>query len=456
MRQTRQNLRQNNPQGRTPGSASDARVAIARWSVGCVMPVVEAFLCRPPFDPAAEAAAATLLARIRVQGDRAVLAAARQFDGAALTPATMQVRPDELEAARRQVSPAIRRAVASAHRRVTAFARAGMRRNWRMPTGRGGSLGEQFMPLDRVGVYIPGGTAPLASTAVMTATLAQAAGVAEIVACTPCGPSRQINPALLYALQISGATETYKVGGIQAIGLMAFGSRTVRPVQKIVGPGNAFVTAAKRQVFGYVAIDQVAGPSEIAVLADGAANPAWVAADLLSQAEHGSGHERALLATDSAELAKAVQQELARQLPLLSRAGIVRRMLAKGGMLLVVTPDLNAAVELCNRFAPEHLELLVRQPRRLVPRMRAAGAIFVGGWTPEPAGDFAAGPSHVLPTGGAARMFSGLTVDDFRRRSSVIEFTRRDLATALPVITTFGAVEGLDAHARSGTIRFES
>jgi histidinol dehydrogenase len=258
---------------------------------------------------------------------------------------------------------------------------------------------------------------------------------------------------LLHALQQAGATEIYKVGGIQAVGLMAFGTRRVRPVQKIVGPGNAYVTAAKRQVFGYVAIDQVAGPSEIAVLADASANPAWVAADLLSQAEHGSGHERALLATDSAKLAAAVQAELDAQIPKLSRAALVRRVLPRG-VLLVVTPDLDAAVELCNRFAPEHLELMVRQPRRVLPRLRAAGAIFVGGWTPEPAGDFAAGPSHVLPTGGAARMFSGLTVEDFRRRSSVIEYTRRDLAAALPVIEAFGAVEGLDAHARSATIRF--
>jgi histidinol dehydrogenase len=255
-------------------------------------------------------------------------------------------------------------------------------------------------------------------------------------------------------LQVAGATEIYKVGGIQAIGLMAFGTRTVQPVQKIVGPGNAFVTAAKRQVFGYVAIDQVAGPSEIAILADRSANPAWVAADLLSQAEHGSGHERALLATPSKALAQAVQKELERQIPLLSRAAIVRRMMAKNGILLVVTPKIDDALELCNQFAPEHLELMAQQPERLVPQVRAAGAIFVGPWTPEPAGDFAAGPSHVLPTGGAARMFSGLTADDFRRRSSIIAFKRRDLEKTRATIETFGAVEGLDAHARSASIRF--
>ncbi len=436
--------------GRLPGKSA----RIVKWSPGRSTPAVEDFFSRPAFDPAAEVAAATLLADIRKRGDVAILAAARRFDGAKLTATSMRVTAAELAAATREVSPAIRRAVNEAYRRVTAFARAGLRRDWRMPTGRGGSLGEQFTPLDRVGVYVPGGAAPLASTAVMTATLAHVAGVPEIVACTPCGASGQVNPVLLYALQVAGAAEIYKVGGIQAIGLMAFGTRAVRPVQKIVGPGNAYVTAAKRQVFGYVAIDQVAGPSEIAVLADGSANPAWVAADLLSQAEHGSGHERALLATDSMSLAQAVQAELDAQIPKLSRAELVRRVLPKG-VLLVVTPDLDAAVELCNRFAPEHLEVMTHQPRRLLPRLRAAGAIFLGGWTPEPAGDFAAGPSHVLPTGGAARMFSGLTVEDFRRRSSVIEYTRRDLVAALPVIETFGAVEGLDAHARSATIRFE-
>ena len=436
----------------TPLSSKSVR--IVRWSPGGVAPEVDVFLRRPAFDPAAETAAAALLAEIRKRGAAAVLAAARRFDGANLTPATLRVTVAELAAATRAVSPAIRRAVAAANRRVAVFARAGLRCNWRMPAGCGGTLGEQFTPLDRVGVYVPGGTAPLASTAIMTATLARVAGVPEIVACTPCGPSGQVNSVLLHALQVAGATEIYKVGGIQAIGLMAFGTRAIRPVQKIVGPGNAYVTAAKRQVFGYVAIDQVAGPSEIAVLADRFANPAWVAADLLSQAEHGSGHERALLVTDSMKLACAVQVELAAQIPKLSRAALVCRVLPRG-VLLVVTPGLDAAVELCNRFAPEHLELMVRHARRLLPRIRAAGAIFVGGWTPEPAGDFAAGPSHVLPTGGAARMFSGLTVEDFRRRSSVIEYTRRDLAAALPVIETFGAVEGLDAHSRSATIRFE-
>jgi histidinol dehydrogenase len=289
----------------------------------------------------------------------------------------------------------------------------------------------------------------------MTATLAKVAGVREIVACTPCGRDRSVNPVLLHALGVAGATEVYRVGGIQAIGLMAFGSQSVRPVQKIVGPGGAYVTAAKRQVYGHVALDLVAGPSEIAILADKTAKPGWVAADLLSQLEHGTGHEKALLVTDSAELAQGVSDQLAWQTPQLTRAGRITPLL-ETGLLLVVVPTLDQGAELCNRFAPEHLELMVARPRHFLPRLTAAGAIFVGHWTPESAGDFAAGPSHVLPTGGAARCFSGLTVEDFRRRTSVIEYARNDLRDAREIIETFGAIEGLDAHARAGSIRFQA
>jgi histidinol dehydrogenase len=426
---------------------------IITWSSTQPNRDVEAFLSRPAFDPAAERAAARVLADVRRRGLPAVLDAARRFQGVALRPADLRVGAAEWRRAAARVPRPVAAAVREAHRRVTAFAQAGLRRDWQMPSPGGGRLGERFLPLERVGVYVPGGTAPLASTAIMTATLAQVAGVREIVACTPCGPDKQINPVLLYALRLAGATEVYRVGGIQAIGLMAFGASRVRPVSKIVGPGNAYVTAAKRQVYGFVAIDQVAGPSEIAVLADASAKPAWVAADLLSQLEHGSGLEKALLVTDSAELALAVADELAWQIPKLSRQKLINRAIEAGGLLLVVVPNLREGMALCNRFAPEHLELMVRQPDRFLPEVRAAGAVFVGPWTPESAGDFVAGPSHVLPTGGAARMFSGLTVEDFRRRTSVVQFTRRDLEQTLPVIEAFGAVEGLDAHARSASIR---
>ena len=429
-------------------------IPIAYWSTRKSSEAIDAFLKRPAFDPDAERAAATVLADIRANGDAAVLAAAKRFDGVDLKPSEMLVTAEQLAEASREVAPPVRRAVREAYRRVTAFAKAGLRKDWQMTTRHGGRLGERFLPLDRVGVYIPGGGAPLASTAIMTATLAKVAGVREIVACTPCGKDKSVNPVLLHALKIAGATEVYRIGGIQAIGMMAYGTQSVPAVQKIVGPGGAYVTAAKRQVYGHVALDLVAGPSEIAILADKTAKPAWVAADLLSQLEHGTGHEKALLVTDSAELAQGVSDQLAWQTPQLSRAARVTPMLEKG-LLLVVVPSLDQGAELCNRFAPEHLELMVSRPRQFLPRLTAAGAIFVGHWTPESAGDFAAGPSHVLPTGGAARSFSGLTVDDFRRRTSIIEYARNDLRDALEIIETFGAIEGLDAHARAGTIRFE-
>jgi len=428
---------------------------ILNWSKKKTSPVVEAFLARPAFAPAAEAAAAELLADIRTRGDAAVLAAAKRFDGAVLKTAELRVSAGDIRAAAKAVPANVKRAVREAHARVWRFAEAGLRKPWQLRTPRGGRTGEFYTPMDRVGVYVPGGTAPLASTAVMTVTLAKAAGVGEIVACTPCGRDKTVNPVLLYALGLAGATEIYRVGGIQSIGLMAFGTRTVRPVQKIVGPGNAYVTAAKRQVYGYVAIDQVAGPSEIAVLADDSADPAWVAADLLSQAEHGSGHEKALLATDSQALAESVRAEILAQTPKLSRAAMVRRVIDQGGILLAVAPDLAQGMELVNRFAPEHFEIVTRDAQARLGDVRAAGAVFVGGWTPEPAGDFVAGPSHVLPTGGAARMFNGLTVDDFRRRHSFVAFTRADLAETRSAIETFAKVEGLDAHGRSASIRFE-
>jgi len=428
-------------------------VPIVKWSAAKPDPQVEAFLCRPAFDGAAEIAAAQVLADVRARGDAAVIDAVRKFDGATLTAKTLRVPDKTLAAAEQALSPAVRRAVRDAHRRITAFAKAGLRQGWEQPTPCGGRQGEFFTAMDRVGVYVPGGTAPLASTALMTVTLARVAGVREIVACTPCAADGTVNPVLLAALVQAGATEIYRVGGIQAIGLMAFGTATARPVQLIAGPGNAYVTAAKRQVYGYVAIDQVAGPSEIAVLADESATPAWVAADLLSQAEHGSGHEKALLVTTSRALAEAVCDEIVWQMQSLSRQDIIARMMEKG-MLLVVVPDLAEGMALVNRFAPEHFELCVRSPRRWLKQVRAAGAVFVGHWTPESAGDFVAGPSHVLPTGGAARMFSGLTADTFRRRTSFVEFTREDLAETRRTIETFGEIEGLDAHGMAATVRF--
>ncbi|MEI8352557.1 MAG: histidinol dehydrogenase, partial [bacterium] len=313
---------------------------------------------------------------------------------------------------------------------------------------------EQFVPFDRVGVYIPGGQAPLVSTVFMTVTLAKVAGVQQIVACTPSDSHGKVNPHILFALEMAGATEIYRVGGIQAIGMMAYGTKSVGKVQKIVGPGGAYVTAAKKLVYGDVALDLVAGPSEIAILADETAPAECVAADLLSQAEHGTGLEKALLVTNSGALAARVADQLMTQSETLSRKQAIQRVLERGTLLVVVN-TLDDGMELCNQFAPEHLEIMVREPRNWLRKVRAAGAVFFGTWTPESAGDFVAGPSHVLPTGGTATMFSGLTVDDFRRRTSFMAFTRADLQETLPVIEAFARVEGLDAHARAARMRFE-
>ncbi|MEA3471495.1 MAG: histidinol dehydrogenase, partial [Thermodesulfobacteriota bacterium] len=278
--------------------------------------------------------------------------------------------------------------------------------------------------------------------------------VPQIVACTPADKRNRVDPHLLYALDLAGATEVYKLGGIQAIGAMAYGTRTIAKVRKIVGPGGPYVTAAKKLVYGEVALDMVAGPSEIAILADESVSAVCVAADLLSQAEHGTGLEKALLVTPSARLAESVKKELLKQTETLSRREAIRKVLASG-TLLVVVDNLDIGMDLCNCFAPEHFELLVKEPRRWIRGVKAAGAVFAGQWTPESAGDFACGPSHVLPTGGTAALFSGLTVEDFRRRTSIMALTRADLKDILPVIEAFGRVEGLDAHVRSAQARFE-
>ena len=431
-------------------------VRIVEWSAQKPQSrYVTKFLERSAFPEEAEKAAAEVLAAIRKDGDKAVAQYVEKFEGAKLTPKKFRVTDAELAAAEAKVSPALKKAVKDAYNRVMKFSKASLKAPWTMKTPKGGSAGEFYSPMDRVGVYVPGGTAPLASTSVMTVTLAKAAGVKEIVACTPAGPTGMPNPVLLYALKLAGATEVYRVGGIQAIGLMAFGTKTVKNVQKIVGPGNAFVTAAKRQVYGYVGIDQVAGPSEIAVLADGMVDAKWVAADLLSQAEHGSGWEKSLLVTQSAAFAEEVKKEMFAQTETLSRRALIQRVFDRDGVLFCVTPTLEDGLELVNRFAPEHFEIMCKDALRLMKGVRAAGAVFAGAWTPESAGDFVAGPSHVLPTGGAANMFNGLTPDDFRRRHSYVAFTQGDLAETKATIEAFAQVEGLDAHGRAASIRFE-
>lgn len=415
---------------------------------------IEDFLLRPPVEKGADKIAADVLADIKKRGDRAVVKYARQFDRSPVTLDTLRVTKAELAEAKKAVDAEFKKAAKEAHKRIVEFAVAGLREDWKMPAPQGGWLGEKFVALDRVGAYIPGGAAPLASTALMTLTLAQVAGVPERVACTPARADSSVNPYILFALDLAGATEIYKVGGIQAIGAMAYGTKTIGKVQKIVGPGGPYVTAAKRLVYGDVALDMVAGPSEIAVLADDSANPAHVAADLLSQAEHGTGSEKALLVTTSEKIAKAVRAELDAQAKTLTRKGPVTKVLARGCILAVV-PNIGKGIELCNRFAPEHMEVITKNAEKVAEKIHTAGAIFMGPWTPEAVGDFAAGPSHVLPTGGTAAFFSGLTVEDFRRRISLIHFTKEDLKETVSVVEAFGRVETLDAHARSATIRLE-
>ena len=414
---------------------------------------IEAFNARPAFPEEAERAAAAAIAEIRARGDAAVVELVAKFEGFK-APRASALRVDLAKVSEKRIDPKLVKAVKDAHRRVMRFSKASLRKAWSIPSPRGGRLGEFYSPMDRVGVYVPGGTAPLASTSVMTVTLAKAAGVKEIVACTPAGRDGKVNPVLLYALKLAGATEIYRVGGIQAIGMMAFGTRTCRKVQKIAGPGNAFVTAAKRQVYGYVAIDQVAGPSEIAVLADGSVDARWIAADLLSQAEHGSGWEKSLCVATSRRFAEKVRDEVLAQAATLSRRELVQRVIDRDGILIVVAKNVREGLEIVNRFAPEHFAIMTKDALRVMKGVRSAGAVFAGPWTPESAGDFVAGPSHVLPTGGAANTFHGLTPDDFRRRHSFVAFTRADLAETAPTIAAFAAVEGLDGHGRAASIRF--
>jgi histidinol dehydrogenase len=427
---------------------------IVKWGTDKKYKRVEDFLLRPSVEEEAMKVAARILADVKERGDKAVIDCARLYDGSNISNRRIRVSAEEIADARKHVDEDFKTAAQEAHRRITVFSQNGLRDDWRMDTPKGGMLGERFVPFDRVGAYIPGGAAPLASTALMTLTLAKVAGVRDLVACSPADKEGKLNPYIIYALNLAGATEIYKVGGIHAIGAMAYGTKSISKVRKIVGPGGPFVTAAKRLVYGDVALDMVAGPSEIAVLCDTSANPAHVAADLLSQAEHGTGSEKAMLVTTSQKQAEAVRSEILQQAEKLPRSEPIHQVLKKG-MLLVVVKDVRDGVKLCNRFAPEHMELIVKNPDKWIGKVDNAGALFIGEWTPESVGDFAAGPSHVLPTGGTAAYFSGLTVEDFRRRVSLIRFTREDLQDTLPIVEAFGRIETLDGHAHSAAIRFK-
>jgi histidinol dehydrogenase len=404
------------------------------------------------FDAGIEQRTKAILHEVCLRGDDAILDFTEKFDGAKLTAEQLAVTQAELFNASLAADESLRAAVAEAEGNIASFAKKSKRKDWSGKNSHGASVGEKFDPFQRVGVYIPGGTAPLVSTALMTITLAKVAGCKEIVVTTPSGKDGSINPAILFAARAAGATEIYRVGGAQAIAALAYGTKTIRRVQKIFGPGNAYVSMAKRLLVGRVAIDLLAGPSDLLVIADDTANPKFAAADMLAQAEHGSGHERVWLVTTSAKILKAVEKEISKQLPKLPRREFIQRVLDRNTWLIQVA-SVADAVALANQLAPEHCEVITRDARRVSGGIVTAGAIFLGNWSPTVLGDYVAGPSHVLPTDGAGASFAGLTVDQFQRRTSVVEYNRASLKRALKVVKKFAELEGLDAHGKSAEVR---
>jgi histidinol dehydrogenase len=404
------------------------------------------------FDAGIEERTRAILHDVFVRGDAAVLEFTEKFDGARLTADQLAITQAELMAASLKADEPLRAAIAEAEKNIADFARKSKRRNWQTKNSHGASVGEKFDPFQRVGVYIPGGTAPLVSTALMTIVLARVAGCREIVVCTPCGKDGGINPALLFAARSAGATEIYRIGGAQAIAALAYGTATIRRVAKIFGPGNDYVVTAKRLLVGRVAIDLPPGPSEVLVLADDTANAKFAAADLLAQAEHGHGDGRVWLVTTSAKFLKAVQQEIGRQLPKQVRREAIQKTLDQNGWLIQVA-NLAEGVALTNQLAPEHCEIMTRNARKVSEGVLTAGAIFLGPWSPTVLGDYVAGPSHTLPTGGAGASFAGLTVDQFQRRTSLVEYNRAALKKAQKAVQKFAEIESLDAHGKSASIR---
>jgi histidinol dehydrogenase len=421
-------------------------------SVDGIAGVIRA-LERPPgsVDPEIARRVAEIVAAVREKGDPALLDFTRRFDRVALTAPELAVRPEEYAAAERAVGEATLRSLRYAADRIERFHRECAPRSWRMKDDNGSHLGQEVRPLDRVAVYVPGGRAAYPSTVLMTVVPARVAGVREIVLVSPPSADRSLNAAVLAAARIAGVTEAYRVGGAQAIAALAYGTETILRVDKIVGPGNIYVALAKAQVFGDVGIDMVAGPSEVLVVADETADAAFVAADLLAQAEH-DPMARAVLLTPSGVLRDAVAAELGRQLAALPRREIAGAALVAHGAL-VLTASLEEAVDLANGLAPEHLELQVADAESLLARVRHAGAVFLGRHTPEVVGDYVAGPNHVLPTGGTARFSSALSTEDFVTRLSVIEYSREGLAEAGPHVAELSRVEGLDGHGAAAAIR---
>jgi histidinol dehydrogenase len=413
-----------------------------------------AFCRSAAVSPEISAAVAAILADVRNRGDEAAAHYAARFDGAKLRPGEFRVKPSELAAAAGRLPAAQRRALAAARDNVIAFNRRGLPRGWTARNRHGARVGEKFDPIRRVGIYVPGGQVPLVSTVLMTVALARIAGCPEIAVFTPAGASGRIADGLLAALHLLGVDEVYRLGGVQAVGAMAFGTATIPAVDKVFGPGNAYVCEAKRQVFGVVGVDSLPGPSEVMIIADGTARADFAASDLLAQAEHGSGREKIYLVAMSPAIIAAIVAELEAQLTLITRSEKIGRVLGDG-FLAVEVKTLAQAAAVANYVAPEHLELLVKGPaaRKLARAVTTAGAIMIGNYTPTALGDFTAGPSHVLPTGRAGRFFSGLRVADFIRRTSVVEYDRASVRRGEPVVAAFAAMEQLDAHGRSVKIR---
>ncbi len=377
-----------------------------------------------------------ILDQVRAGGDQALLQLVERFDHTLLSRPELRVDQHEIGKAVENLDSGMRDALEIAKQNVQEFARKSQRIDWLAKNGQGAEAG----------------TAPLVSSAIMTVSLATAVGVPEIVVVSPVGPDKKMNHALLGALQIAGATEIFKVGGAHAIAALAFGTETIPKVDKIFGPGNAYVTEAKRQVFGYVAVDLLPGPSEILVLADASARPAWLAADLLAQAEHGPGSVICAV-SPSRSILDATQMEMTKQVATLPRRKLLEEVVSNRAFVVLVR-DLAHAVQFVNGFAPEHLSIVTQDPWSIAKQVRNAGAIFLGSYSPVVAGDFMAGPSHELPTGGAGKSFGGLTVDQFQRRTSVVCYSAEALQRSLSVLDKFSEAEHLEAHGRSARIRF--
>ena len=393
---------------------------------------------------------AGIIADVRARGDEAVVDLTNKFDRAEVTRDTLAFTADEITTAAASVPDHVRTALQTAHDRIKSHHEKQKPQDHVYTDALGVTLGSRWTPVDAVGIYVPGGLASYPSSVLMNAVPARVAGVSRIAMVVPT-PNGEINPAILAAAQIAGITEIYRIGGAQAVAALAYGTETIPRVDKVTGPGNAYVATAKRQVFGQVGIDMIAGPSEVLVIADRSANPAWVAADLIAQAEHGAGAQSILVTTDAA-LAGAVEAEVDRQLALLPKQAIAREGWDEFGAIITVA-TLDQAAELANRIASEHVELAIDDPQSLLPAIRHAGAIFLGHHTPEAIGDYVGGSNHVLPTARSARFASGLGVLDFMKRTSLLGCTPSALAALAEPAVTIAGVEDLDGHGRSISIR---